>query len=156
MVFAGIGGDLHQVCALVGVVCGNRPDVGVVVAVGIRCAVAGEGELPAVGRPNRSRIIVVAASYLREALAGHIEEVAVGAATVKIANFVDFELQAVDHPRLLGLVFFFLRGFVVALFVLVLIFVPVPGGFEFFGRGVAQDQAQAFAVGRPFEAVDIL
>src|SRR4029077_7407134 len=40
---AGIGGDLREVCAFVGIVRGDNPDVGVVGAVGVgRAAVAGE------------------------------------------------------------------------------------------------------------------
>ena len=88
VIFAGIRRDLRQVRAFIRVVRRNHPDVVVVVAVGVGGAVAGEGELLAVGRPDGSRIIVVAAGDLREALGREIEDVKMGAAVVEIPDFV--------------------------------------------------------------------
>src|SRR5258708_16009703 len=62
---AGVGGDLSEVRAFVGVVSRDDPDVRVVVAVGVgRAAVAGEGERLAVRGPDGVAVIEIAGGYL--------------------------------------------------------------------------------------------
>jgi len=94
---------LGKLGALVGVVGGDDPDVGVVGAVRVGLgAITGEGDEMAVGGPGRVGIVVIAAGDLGQVFGGEIEDVDMGAATVKVADFVVLELQAVDDPGLFG------------------------------------------------------
>jgi len=82
VIFAGIGGDLREVRALVGVVRGDGPDVVVVVAIRVGGAVAGESQLLAIGRPRRLVIVVITAGDLRQAFCRQIEDIQVVAAVI--------------------------------------------------------------------------
>src|SRR2546429_4765347 len=62
------------------------------------------------------------------------------AAAIQVANGVTFELQSVDDQRGRRLRFGWCRWN--RLF-------PVPGGFDVFGLGIAQDEHESCAVGRP-------
>ena len=145
--------------AFVGVVCVHDPDVGVVVGVGIgKGAIAGEGQVFAVGRPCGGNVVEITAGDLRERFGGQVEEVEVGAAAVEIAVDVFLELQAIDDPGFVGFFLFDLAVFVVSItfFVVGIFFGFVAHGFQFFGRGITKDEGDAAAVGRPKEVFDVL
>jgi len=139
-------------CALVRIIGGHDPDVCVVGAVGIRSgAVAAECQKLAVRRPGGLFVIEVAGGDLGQNLAGKIEGVEMGAAALKIADFIDLELVAVDNPRALGF----------CLFVFGVVVLAFGFGFRFrllqFLRGrVLQHEDEAFAVGRPGKLFDVL
>src|SRR5437879_7454001 len=69
------------------------------------------------------------------------------AAAIQVANGVTFELQSVDDQRGRRLRFGWCRWN--RLF-------PVPGGFDVFGLGIAQDEHESCAVGRPLEIINAL
>ncbi len=97
-------GDLRGVSALVGIVGGHHPDVGIVCSVRIWLrAVAGEGKRLTVGRPRRLRIIVVTRGYLPLRLSRRIEYIEMGAVAINVAYVVVLKLQPVDHPGRLRL-----------------------------------------------------
>lgn len=74
-----------------------------------------------------------------------------GAAAVEIADFVDFKLETVNHPRLFGFgLLVIVGGVVVDLGGLGLVSV------EFLGRWIFEDKHETAIVGRPGEIVDIL
>src|SRR5262249_33065869 len=130
-----------EVCAFVGVVGGDGPDVLIIgsVRVGLR-TVAGKRDDFAVGRPGGFFVVGIARRDLAGRFVGQSEGIGVGAAAVEIADLVPFELQTVDHP---GLLRFGFLPFVRIVSALVLIFVFVFGGFEFFVGGVAQEECEA-------------
>ncbi len=80
------------------------------------------------------------------------KNVEVGAAAIEVAHCVLFELDAVDHPRALGL------GFLAGGLLVFIVGIAVPGcgAFQFLGAGIAEDQHQALAVWRPFVGVNVL
>ncbi len=97
---AGIGGDLGKVRALVGVVGGDDPDVGVVIAIGIgSAAVAGEGQRFSVGGPSGLVVIEITGGDLSHLLGGDIENEEVIAAVIEVADGVLFKLETVDDER---------------------------------------------------------
>ncbi len=130
----------ERALALIGVVGGDGPDVGVVVAVGIgRAAIAGEGDGAAVGRPCGRLIVVIAAGDLGLLLVGEGERVKVSATAVEVADFVFFEMETVDHPGMrLGFGVFVFRE------------------LEFVDGGILQNEDEAPAIGRPGEGIDVL
>jgi len=73
----------------------------------------------------------------------------VGTAAVEVADFVEFELRAIDDVGL-GSLFLCLGGgfafFVLGFF----------GGFLLLGAGVAKNQDDETAIGRPSKVVDVL
>ena len=104
---AGIGGDLGEVGAFVGVGGTTTPDVGVVGGVGVGSGtVAGEGEEFGVGGPGGLGVVEVAARDLGQRFFGEIENVEMSAAAVEVADVIDFKLEAVDDPGLCGFFLF--------------------------------------------------
>src|SRR6266436_5299111 len=75
-----------------------------------------------------------------------------GAAAVEVTDFVFLELQAVNHPGFLslGLLFLFSARLLILILVLVL------RGFEFLGRGIAENQNEATTVRGPGEVIHVL
>src|SRR6266436_10241335 len=73
-----------------------------------------------------------------------------GAAAVEVTDFVFLELQAVNHPGFLSLGLLFL--FSARLLILILILC----GFEFLGRGIAENQNEATSVRGPAEVIHVL
>ncbi len=98
-IWARVGRDLNQSTALVGIIRRHHPDVGVVVAVRLGGAVAGECDFLAVGRPHRIGIVVVSRCDLRSRFRLHIEHIKMSSPAIEIADIVGLELEAVDHPR---------------------------------------------------------
>src|SRR5262249_24869715 len=118
-VVAWIGGHLGQTGALVLIVGGDHPYVGVVGAIGIRRgAVAREGDARAIRRPGRFIIIKIAGGDLRRRFRRDVENVKMPATPVEIADGVALELHTVHDPGLLRLgllVFGGVVGFVLVL-----------------------------------------
>src|SRR5260370_36888885 len=79
---AGIGGDLREVRALVGIIGGHDPDIGIVAAIRISAAVAGEGEVLAVGGPGGLVGVEIAGSHLSNLFWGCIKKIEGEAETV--------------------------------------------------------------------------
>src|SRR5882672_9127242 len=68
---------------------------------------------------------------------------------IEVADLVQFELQAIDYVGLGSFLLCLGGGFAFVL-------LGFLGGFQFFWAGVAQDQDDAAAVGRPSKVVDVL
>ena|SRR2546425_5593110 len=67
-VCAGVGGDLGEMSAFIGVIRRDNPDIDVVAGVRVRLgAIAAEGKELAVRRPGRLGIVEVTGSDLRKA-----------------------------------------------------------------------------------------
>ncbi len=129
---AGVAGDLGErllCCSRVG---RDHPDVGVVVAVGVGGTVAREGDAATVGRPGGLAVVVVPRGDLGHGPGRDVEHVEVGAVPVEVADVVELELAAVDHPRRRVL-----RLLLAAL------------DCQLLGGGVLQHQHHALAVRRP-------
>src|SRR3981189_388106 len=72
-----------------------------------------------------------------------------GTAAVEVADFVEFELQAINYVGLGGLLLFLGGAFAFVL-------PGFLGGFQFFRAGVAQDENETTAIGRPGKVLDVL
>src|SRR5579864_363839 len=137
---AGIGGDLREMCALIGSVCRNDPNIGVTRGVRIgRAAVAGEGELLAVRRPRGLRVVEVPGSNLRDRFLLDAEDVEVRAPIVEVTDGVLLELKAVNHPRRLR--FWFCESRLVFIFFLFFV------AFYVLRLGILNNKYQARAIG---------
>src|SRR5208283_1584960 len=150
MVLAEFPGDLRNAGgAFVRVVSDDRPDFVVVGFVGVGLgAIARESDQFAVRRPERLAVVKVTIGYLLERFGSDVENIKMGTMVVEIANRIRFKQQPIDHPRLLRLGF--LGRFIIAIVVL------VGGGLEFFFSGIAKDENQTSAIGRPTEGLDVL
>ena len=109
----------------------DEVQVEVVVAVGVGPALAGKHQLLAVGTPGGQVFIVRAGRQVGELARGQVEQVQVLALLVQVAVDILLELEAVEDDGRRGFLFGFL------------------GGRERVGVGVADDEGQALAVGRP-------
>ena len=142
---ARICGDLREMCAFIGVVRSNDPDIGIARSVGIgHGAVAGKGELLPIRRPCRLFVVKIARSDLRYRFLLNVENVEVTASIVEITDCVFLELKPVNHIRRLRfrlgrswLVFIFLR-------------------IRIFRFGILEDQNEARAIRRPLKVADTL
>src|SRR5712664_468142 len=68
---------------------------------------------------------------------------------IEVADLVQFELQAIDYVGLGSLLLCLGGGFAFVL-------LGFLGGFQFFAAGVAKDEDDPTAIGRPGKVVDVL